>query len=141
MVQNNYVSLGEFNAFKAMTQEKLKENENKIDILTELMISSFDRVYEQSDRKFRELTDIVMDGFERVDKKIDRKVDGLRKEMKEQFDLKFIDQEVKFNLRFEALDEKFERRFIEADEKMENLTELMMDGFDMLRDKIEESRN
>jgi hypothetical protein len=71
MIQNNYVSLEEFNAFKAMTQEKLQKSENKIDILTELMISNFDRAYKQSDQKFRELTDIMMDGFDMLRDKIE----------------------------------------------------------------------
>ena len=121
MIQTRYVSFEEFNAFKKMTEQKLRETDNKIDALTEIMISSFDRAREQSDKKFEELTDIMMKGFERSDMKFAE----LREEMNG----------------FDAFDEKFERRFIETDEKLENITELMMDGFDMLRDKIEEHKN
>jgi|GEM_PF-2746382 len=154
MVQQPYVSFEEFNAFKKMTEERFRETENKIDVLTEIMISNFDRAYEQSNRKFEELTDIMMQGFERADQKnvglqaemnyrfevVDKKLESIDEKF-EAVDRKFELMEEKFNLRFDALDEKFERKFLENDEKLENLTDLMLDGFDMLRDKIEEYKN
>ncbi len=70
MIQTQYVSFEEFAKFRQITEEKIKENENKID-----------------------------------------KIDGLVEIM------------------------------ISNDEKIENMAELMMDGFDMLRDKIEEYKS
>ena len=158
MLQPHYVTFEEFNAFKKMTEEKLRDTASRIDVLTEIMISNFDRVYEQSNKKFGEMTDIMMKGFDRLDNKIDVQIGELRAEMNSRFerndqrldsmDQRFDAMDQKFELiehrfelmdqRFYALDEKFDRKFIENSEKIDNLTELMMDGFDMLRDKIEE---
>ncbi len=102
------VSRAEFEDFKIMTQEKFFQTDKKIDHLTEIMMESFDRVYERFDG-------------------IDKRFEGV--------DEKFVS----INQRFEKVESRLDvidKRLIQTDEKIENLTQIVIDGFDMLYDKM-----
>jgi hypothetical protein len=75
-----YVTIREFNLFKAMIKDRLFKNSKKPYELAELMIQGFER----ADKRIDELTGIMIGQFDRLENKmdigfdkIDKRIDGM----------------------------------------------------------------
>lgn len=101
-IKDDFVRREEFENFKIMTLDRLKTTDEKLDYMTEIMIS----------------------GFERIDGKLE-KIDG-----------KFAEIDARFE-RIETRLDSHDERFIIIEERIDNLTEIVLDGFDRIYDKIE----